>query len=202
MAGLEQITMEIEILDWEQTRKFHQFSSNSFHSFRLYHLAKRWKERCQGCEPCPGEECLLSLVDFLSQWVFFTFHFFGYKIMMLRVVWCLIVISFFSCHWAPSIHSAIWWPTWHLIWGGKNMLNKQYVCGRFLFVLKSNLWLTGTTGLQISPMGTLSSFRACGAWHKWVLNLAQWLQMNLKWIRVSVRTVKCLLMNLAQRSLC
>ena len=70
MAGLEQITMEIEILDWEQTRKFHQFSSNSFHSFRLYHLAKRWKERCQGCEPCPGEECLLSLVDFLSQWVF------------------------------------------------------------------------------------------------------------------------------------
>ena len=87
MAGLEQITMEIEILDWEQTRKFHQFSSNSFHSFRLYHLAKRWKERCQGCEPCPGEECLLSLVDFLSQWVFF-----GYKIMMLRVVWCLIEI--------------------------------------------------------------------------------------------------------------
>ena len=131
-----------------------------------------------------------------------TVSFFEYKIMMLRVVWCLIVISFFSCHWAPSIHSAIWWPTWHLIWGGKNMLNKQYVCGRFLLVLKSNLLLTGTTGLRISPMGTLSSFRACGAWHKWVLNLAQWLQMNLKWIRVSVRTVKCLLMNLAQRSLC
>ena len=148
------------------------------------------------------EQCQTVSTVIARCYLHIRWYFFGYKITMLRVVWCLIEISFFSCHWAPSIHSAIWWPTWHLIWGGKNMLNKQYVCGRFLLVLKSNLWLTGTTGLRISPMGTLSSFRACGAWHKWVLNLAQWLQMNLKWIRVSVRTVKCLLMNLAQRSLC
>ena len=113
---------------------------------------------------------------FLITVSFLTFHFFGYKIMMIRVVWCPIEISFFSCHWAPSIHSAIWWPTWLLIWGGKKHA-KQTKCLRTISIclkIKSLIDrhhgspnLTYGDFIIVQSVWGMTQVSISIEWHKW-----------------------------------
>ena len=146
----------------------------------------------------PWRGMLALFGGFLITVSFWSFRFFGYKIMMLWVVWCLIEILSFSCRWAPSIHSAIWWPTWHLIWGGKNMLSNQNGCGRFLFVLKTLPKAQRTRGL--------SSYHEITVHSSQILNILQYqniqpnisskiltkLQLqNLSWTSTSKSWPKC-----------
>ena len=133
MAGLEQITMEIEILDWEQTRKIPPILFQFISFFQIISSSKEMEGALSRMRTLPWRGMFALFGGFLITVGFLSPLFFWYKIMMLWVVWCLIEISFFSCHWAPSIHSAIWWPTWHLIWGGKKHA-KQTKCLRTISI--------------------------------------------------------------------
>ena len=133
-----------------------------------------WRECYQRCEIFHGEACSHCLAVFSSRYSHN--NSITHKKVLKTVFEKQNVITFiFSCRWAPSILLAIWWPTWHPIWG---MYQTKKTHTRVLILSKKILLFIEAYHLK-APWVTRSNIR--GLHHRTIC--LGYDASKLKWLR-------------------